>query len=59
MTRAMAALIEGLRCDQLLADRAFDANWVREAPARAGIKAVISPKSTRGFPAEFDCNTCR
>ena len=29
--RGTAALIEGLNCGQFLADRAFDANWVREA----------------------------
>jgi hypothetical protein len=41
----------------LLADRAFDANWVREALAEAGIEAVIPPKSNRRFPAEFDRDT--
>ncbi|PKQ11721.1 MAG: hypothetical protein CVT70_12310, partial [Alphaproteobacteria bacterium HGW-Alphaproteobacteria-1] len=48
------ALIEGLSCGQFLADRAFDANWLREALAEAGIEAVIPPKSNRKFPAEFD-----
>ena len=52
--RGTAALLEGLTCGQLLADRAFDANWVREALEGAGIKAVIPPKSNRRFPAEFD-----
>ena len=44
-------------CGQLLADRAFDANWVREALAEAGIVAVIPPKSNRRFPADFDRDT--
>jgi len=55
--RGTAALIEGLSCGKLLADRAFDANWLREALAEAGIEAVIPPKSNRRFPAEFDCDT--
>ncbi len=52
--RGTAALIEGLTCDQFLADRAFDANWLREALTSAGIEPVIPPKSNRRFPAEFD-----
>ena len=55
--RGTAALIEGLTCGQFLADRAFDANWLREALNDAGIKAVIPPKSNRRFPAEFDRDT--
>lgn len=55
--RGTAALIEGLACGQFLADRAFDANWVRDALAGAGIEAVIPPKSNRRFPPEFDRDT--
>jgi len=55
--RGTATLIEGLVCGQLLADRAFDANWVRDALADAGIEAVIPPKSNRRFPPEFDHGT--
>ena len=55
--QAPAALIEGLTCDQFLADRAFDANWLREALTSAGIEPVIPPKSNRRFPAEFDRHT--
>ena len=40
--RGTAALIEGLTCDQFLADRAFDANWLREALTSAGIEPVPS-----------------
>ena len=57
--RGTAALIEGLTCDQFLADRAFDANWLREALTSAGIEPVIPPKSNRRFPAEFDRHTCK
>lgn len=55
--RGTAALIDGLSCRQLLADRAFDANWLREALSAAKIEAVIPPKSNRRFPAEFDKET--
>jgi transposase len=54
-----AELIDGLSCRQLPADRAFDANRVREALAEAGIEAVVPPKSNRRFPAEFDRDTCK
>lgn len=37
-----------------LADRAFDANWLRQNLANSGTEPVISPKSNRKFPAEFD-----
>ena len=52
-----AELIDGLSCRQLPADRAFDANRVREALTGAGIEPVIPPKSNRRFPAEFDRDT--
>lgn len=55
--RGTAALIDGLTCGQFLADRAFDANWLRDALAGAGIEAVIPPKCNRRFPAEFDRHT--
>ena len=55
--RGTAALIEGLTCDHLLADRAFDANWLRDMLAKAAITAVIPPKSNRRFPPEFDRDT--
>ena len=46
--RGTAALIAGLACGQFLADRAFEANWLREALTDAGIQPVIPPKSNRG-----------
>lgn len=55
--RGTAALLEGLACGQLLADRAFDANWVRDALTEKGIVPVIPPKSNRRFPAQFDRDT--
>ena len=44
-------------CGQFLADRAFDANWLRDALNGAGIEPVIPPKSNRRCPAEFDRDT--
>ena len=55
--RGTADLIAGLACGKLLADRAFDANWLREALTEANIEAVIPPKSNRRFPAAFDRDT--
>ena len=55
--RGTAALIKGLACGHLLADRAFDANWLRDRLTGAGITAVIPPKSNRRYPAEFDRDT--
>ena len=46
-----------LACGQLHADGAFDAIWLRDMLAKAEITAVISPKSNRRFPADFDCDT--
>lgn len=57
--RGTGALIDGLTCGQLLDDRAFDADWLREALTGAGIEPVIPPKSNRRFPAEFDRETCK
>ena len=47
-------MIEGLNADYLLADRAFDADWLREILKENSIIPVIPPKSNRRFPAEFD-----
>ena len=44
--RGTAALIEGLTCDQFLADRAF-ADGAGCAKTSAGIEPVIPPKSNR------------
>ena len=53
----MEALIKGLTCGQFLADRAFDANWLRDGLTEQGIEPVIPPKSNRRFTAEFDRDT--
>ena len=50
-------MIRGLSAGHLLADRAFDADWLRNDLLDRGITAVILPKSNRKFPAEFDKET--
>lgn len=55
--REVPALIEHLAHGYLLADRAFDADWLRRDLADKEIIAVIPPKSNRRFPAEFDRHT--
>jgi len=55
--RAVPDLIAGLTTDYMLADRAFDADWLRAALAEKGIKPVIPPKANRRFPATFDKET--
>lgn len=39
---------------RLLADRAYDANSLRDELARRGIKAVIPPNPTRKHPHRYD-----
>ena len=52
--RETAESIDGLSCGLFLADRAFDANWLRASLQNSAITAVIPPKSNRKFPPEFD-----
>ena len=55
--RETDALIRGLSAGHLLADRAFDADWLRADLIERDIIPVIPPKSNRKFPAEFDKET--
>ena len=55
--RETGTLIRDLSAEQLLADRAFDADWLRNDLQDRGIAPVIPPKSNRRFPAEFDKQT--
>jgi transposase len=50
-------LLQGLHAGHLLADRAFDADWLRNNLLARGITPVIPPKSNRKFPAEFGRET--
>ena len=55
--RETATLIRDLSAGHLLADRAFDADWLRRDLLERDIIPVIPPKSNRKFPATFDRET--
>ena len=55
--RETDSLIRGLSAGHLLADRAFDADWLRNDLKERGIIPVIPPKTNRKFPAAFDKET--
>lgn len=55
--RGVPDLIDTLAADHLLADRAFDADWLRAALDERDITPVIPLKSNRRFPATFDKQT--
>ncbi len=55
--RETRSLLQSLSAGHLLADRAFDADWLRNDLLARDIIAVIPPKSNRKFPAEFDKET--
>jgi len=55
--RETRALLQDLTAGHLLADRAFDADWLRNDLIARNIIPVIPPKSNRKFPAEFDKET--
>jgi len=47
-------LIEGIIFDALLADKAFDADWLRKALDERGAMAVIPPRSNRTTLYAYD-----
>ena len=53
-TVGVAPLIEGLRFDALLADKAFDANWIIEDLNARGAQIVISQRPRRRQPLVID-----
>lgn len=55
--RGVPDLLAELAAGYLLADRAFDADWLRSDLAERDIVPVIPPRSNRRFPAEFDRET--
>ncbi|WVX49680.1 hypothetical protein ROLI_027750 [Roseobacter fucihabitans] len=59
MTCAKPTLIRNQTGGHLLVDRGFDADWLRNDLLDRDIIPVISPKSNRKFPAEFDKKTCK
>ena len=47
-------LIDGIAFDALLADKAFDANWLREDIDNRGAQAVIPPRKNRKTHISYD-----
>ncbi len=47
-------LIEGICFDALLADKAFDADWLREELDERGAATVIPPRSNRKIQYAYD-----
>ena len=52
--KGVAPLIKDVSFGALLADKAFDANWLLEALDERGATAVIPPKSNRIVQREYD-----
>ena len=52
--RTVPELTADPEADHMLADRAFDADWLRNALIEKGITPVIPPKSNRRFPTTFE-----
>ncbi len=52
--KGVAPLIKNVSFGALLADKAFDANWLLEELDERGATAVIPPKSNRKVQREYD-----
>ena len=53
-TVGVAPLIQGVEFDALLADKAFDANWIIDELDERGAKIVISQMPQRKTPLDID-----
>ena len=53
-TVGVTPLIKGLRFGALLADKAFDSNWIIDDMNERGAKIVISQRPQRRAPLEID-----
>ena len=49
-----ATLLQDIDADAVVADKAFDADELRQNLAQRGAKAVIPPRSNRNAPASYD-----
>ena len=47
-------MIENMKADAVLADKGYDADYIREAVEKIGAVAVIPPKSNRKTPRSYD-----
>jgi transposase len=53
-TMGVSPLIENIEFDGLIADKAFDANWIIENLNERGARAVISQHPRRAEPLKID-----
>jgi transposase len=53
-TVGVEPLIKGVKFDAILADKAFDANWIISAMNERGAKIVISQRPQRTAPLKID-----
>ena len=52
--KGVALLIKGVSFDALLADKAFDADWLLQDLDERGATAVIPPKANRKIQRDYD-----
>ena len=52
--KGVAPLIRGVSFDALLADKAFDADWLLQDLDQRGATAVIPPKANRKIQRDYD-----
>ena len=57
--KGVAPLIRGVSFEALLADKAFDANWLLEELDARGAAAVIPPKANRKQQRDYDTHACK
>ena len=52
--KGVEPLIDGVAFDALLADKAFDADWLLTELDARGATAIIAPKANRKFLRDYD-----
>ena len=57
--KGVAPLIEGVDFDALLADKAFDADWLLAELDARGATAIIPPKANRKVTRDYDKHACK
>ena len=55
----LPTLLDGVHSDELIADKAYDTNYIRLMLAASNIIATIPPKSNRVYPPEYDKESYR
>lgn len=53
-TVGVAPLIEGISFDAMIADKAFDSNWIIDEMNERGAKIIISQRPQRSTPLQID-----